>query len=235
MDTKPTTTNTATSVDDVVATLVVKRDALALRRTHAEQEVRVCNPQIGALTRRISAIQDATAVLAGLPSLAPEQEWLDHLTAWRQTLRDELSLRIGDPQTPGLQQNLTLSISAIDVGLGAVDGTGYHLTTLRLGALMRDAGYEPVGANPNTHYSGEMPWFGSLPEVERRIASIRKQRVDAQAQLDEALLDDAARAKRDAELKARRDALKTAPQRKVRGDGSEYDRYPDGRVVEVTN
>lgn len=35
--------------------------------------------------------------------------------------------------------------------------------------------------------------------------------------------------------KVRRDALNAAPQRKTRGDGSQYDRYPDGRVVEVAS
>jgi hypothetical protein len=35
--------------------------------------------------------------------------------------------------------------------------------------------------------------------------------------------------------KVRRDAFNAAPQRKVRGDGSQYDRYPDGREVEVSS
>jgi len=48
------------------------------------------------------------------------------------------------------------------------------------------------------------------------------------------LLDDDERAKRDAESKARRAALDALPERKTRGDGTMYDRYPDGRRVEVT-
>lgn len=79
-----------------------------------------------------------------------------------------------------------------------------------------------------------MPWFGSLPEVERRIQQLTTQRAEAQARLDEALLDDAERERLAAEDKARRAALNAAPQRKVRGDGSQFDRYPDGRMVEVS-
>ena len=126
--------------------------------------------------------------------LAPEQEWLDHLIGWRKTLCDELLALpspIRDSHTLGVQRNLTLSIKTIDVGVAVVNGTGYDLTTLRLGALMREAGYEPTGADPHRNYRGVMPWFGSMPEVERRIQQLTKQRDDAQAMLDEALLDDA--------------------------------------------
>ncbi len=112
--------------------------------------------------------------------------------------------------------------------------TVYDLVTLRLGQLMREAGYEPAGADADRSFSGVMPWFGSLPEVERRIANLQKQRDDAQARLDEALLDDEMRIEREAEATARREAVNALPTRKVRGDGSMYDRFPDGRVVEVT-
>lgn len=173
-----------------------------------------------------------------MPPLDPEQKWFDQLTAWRKTLCHELLAlppRIRDSHTLGVQRNLTLSIKTIDFGIDVVNGTGYDLTTLRLGELMRDAGFEPAGADRDRNYSGEMPWFGSLPDVERRIAALQKQRDDAQARLDEAMLDDAQRERLAAESKARRDALSAAPQRKTRGDGSQYDRYPDGRVVEVTS
>jgi hypothetical protein len=66
--------------------------------------------------------------------------------------------------------------------------------------------------------------------VEDRIRKLLiKRRDDAQARLDEALLDDAERE----QLAAQRAARNAMPQRKTRGDGSQYDRYPDGRVVEV--
>jgi hypothetical protein len=230
-------TETTSTVDDVLAKLQAELDGLNIRRIEAQQEANACVPRMDVLRQRFSAIQVATTVLAGLAPLDPEQEWLDRLTAWRQTLRDELLTlppRIRSDKDLGRQQNLTLSIRTIEFGIGAGKDSGYDLTNLRLGHLMREAGYEPVGADPDRNFSGVMPWFGSLPEVQRRIAALQKQRDDAQARLDEALLDDDARERLAAEGKARRDALNAAPQRKVRGDGSEYDRYPDGRVVEVS-
>ena len=108
------------------------------------------------------------------------------------------------------------------------------LTTLKLGALMVADGYEIVGADPARYYGGGLPWFGSLPEVQRRLEDLDRRREEAQAALDEALLDDDVRAKRDAEAAANIAALNAQPQRKMRGDGTMYDKYPDGRRVEVT-
>ena len=61
-----------------------------------------------------------------------------------------------------------------------------------------------------------------MPQVDRRIANLQKQREEAQALLDEALLDDAARAERDVATKARSDALNAMPQRKTRADGASH-------------
>jgi hypothetical protein len=36
----------------------------------------------------------------------------------------------------------------------AYTDSGYDVTTLRLGAPMREAGFEPVGADANRHFSG---------------------------------------------------------------------------------
>ena len=120
-------------------------------------------------------------------------------------------------------------------GPDVVNGSGWDLTTLRLGALMRESGYEPTGADPDRHFSGVMPWFGSLPQVERRIADLKKQRAEAEARLDNALLDDAERERRAAENKAHIAAENARPVRKVRGDGSQYERHADGRIVEVAS
>jgi hypothetical protein len=203
-----------------------------------QRELDTCVARMAVLTQRMTVIRIASSTLASLPPLAPEQRWLDLLTAWRKTLSDELAALpspIRDSHTLGEQQNLMLSIQVIDVGLGVIRDSGFDLTTLRLGALMREAGYEPVDADPERHYSGVMPWFGSMPEVEQRIADLQQQRDAAQAQLDEALLDDNERERRAAEARARHDALNAAPVRKVRNDGSQFDRYPDGRRVEVTS
>ena len=99
------------------------------------------------------------------------------------------------------------------------------MATLALGELMREAGYAPEGADPNSNFAGVMPWGGSLRDIERHAKDVTKRRDAAQATLDDALLDDDERAKRDAEAKARRAALDALPTRKVRGDGSQYDRY----------
>ena len=225
------------TIDERLAQLAEEFAALKLRRTRAEQEIDECVARMDLLNQRSTAIQVASTALAGLPPVTPEQEWLDNLmTKWRPVLCDELlSIKspIRDAYTLGVQTNLSLSIRVVDFGLGVLKDTGYDLTTLRLGQLMREAGFEPAGADPDRHYVGVMPWFGSLPEVERRIMNLQKERDEAQARLDEALLDDTERERRAAEAKAQRETRNAAPQRKVRGDGSQYDRYPDGRVVEV--
>jgi hypothetical protein len=106
------------------------------------------------------------------------------------------------------------------------------LETLRLGQLMREAGYVE-GPKAKNQATGRLPWLRAMPEVERRLNALHQERANAQARLDESLLNDAERERLAAEDRARCDAFNAAPRRKTRGDGSQYDRYPDGRVVEV--
>jgi len=190
------------------------------------------------LDRRIGNAKMAETTLASLPPVSPDQAWLDHLEAWRKVLCAELLAlpnRIRDAHTLGVQTNLTLSIRCIDFGPGVFKNSGYDLPNTRLGELMRAAGYEPEDADPDRNYSGVMPWFGTLPKVEERVKRHAARRAAAQSMLDDALMGDTERTKRDAESKARRDALNALPTRKVRGDGTMFDRYPDGRCVEVTS
>ena len=80
-----------------------------------------------------------------------------------------------------------------------------------------------------------MPWFGTLAEVSARITTLRTRKAGAEVLLTEATLDDAARAKLDQERAvevARRNAL---PTKKTRGDGSQYWKYADGHIVEITD
>ncbi len=210
--------------------------ALDISRTEAQYTVDACVARMEVLAWRISAIEVATTALAGLPSIDPEQEWLAYLATWRQTLCDELiaiKSPIRDAHVIGVRRNLELSILTIDRGVHILTGTGYDLTNLRLGQLMIEAGYEVIGADPDRNYSGTLPWLGSIKEVERRMQEVERRRVVAQAALDDALLADDERMQREAEATARRDALNKLPTRKVRDDGSMYDRYSDGRVVEV--
>ena len=98
------------------------------------------------------------------------------------------------------QQGLRLSIVNIDRGCSywpnGAPGLGAPLVE-----LIQAAGYEPSAASPG------VAWFGGLPEVEHRIGQWTKERDDAQAALDKAMLDDDARAKQDAESVARRDRI----------------------------
>jgi hypothetical protein len=186
------------------------------------------------LDGRIHALRVAISTRASLPSLDHLTQWRDQLTTWRQILCDEvaaLPARLSTGHQIGVAQNLMLSIRFIDGG--SVDGTGYALETLRLGALMREAGY--VAAAPVDGQSiGRLPWFGALPEVEYRIREVTKRRAESQAALDDAMLDDAERERLARERAVRVTAANAGPQRKTRGDGTQYDKYPDGRIVEVT-
>lgn len=103
---------------------------------------------------------------------------------------------IRDSHTLGVQINLKLSIRCCDVGPDqALRDSGYALATTRVGRLLQDAGY---AANE---------WLGSLPEVERQLADRAKKQAVAEAVVAESLLTDDERAARDADAKARRDAL----------------------------
>lgn len=167
--------------------------ALTQARERAQRDVESLFDLEEAAVRRLSAAQVAVTKLKGLPATDRDEKWLSELTQWRKILCDEiLSLpqRLSSDQDIGTLQNLKLSIVVIDRGLGILFNTGYDLTTLRLGQLMREAGYEAIGAEPRRHYSGVMPWFGSLPEVTDRIAAIEQQREEAQRRLDAALSPD---------------------------------------------
>lgn len=196
-------------INERLAQLTQESAALATSRARAEREAATYIAQTGALAHRISTIQVATTTLAGLPALAPEQEWLAHLTAWRKALCDELlalPARIRDKAGLHRQENLTFSIRLIDFGLRVVSfGPVVDLSPLRIGELMAEAGYATSGPE----LQGSHGWLGSNSEVEGRIRNITRQRAAAQAQLDEALMDDDARAKADAEGAACRETLRT--------------------------
>lgn len=191
------------------------------------------------LDLRANAIVRASARLAALAEAdavaAADQKWLEYLAAWRQFLCDEflaLPPRIETRNDEGKYQNLKLSITAIDRGLGVLKGSGYALETLRLGALMRDSGFQPAPAVDGQAFD-RLPWYGSVAETEDRIKDLGKERAAAQTELDDALEDDTTRARVTAHAANRAAELNAGPQRKTRGDGSQFDKYPDGRRVEV--
>lgn len=227
------------TLDDLIAARAAIPDDDSLPASTTRAELANIQRQRALLDRRIHHARDAASTLAALPSDAADQHWLDQLNGWRQVLCDQLLAlpsRIRDAHTLGVQTNLTISIRAIDFGPAyALKDAAYSLTTLRLGALMKDSGYTVVGADPGRNYAGELPWHGSIKEVEQRITDRARRRATAQAQLDDALLDDDERAKRDASSDMRRARLNAEPQLKTRGDGSQYLKYPDGRRVEVAS
>ena len=149
------------------------------------------------LENRIVTLRAAITALANLdPRIVAATEWRDFLTAWRKVLCDEL-LALPPAHTAnerdlrlGKAQNLTFSIQCLDRGIGVLADTGWALNTLRLGELMREAGYRE-GPRIENQVHGEMAWFGSLSETERRLRDLEQQRSVAQAQLDAAMREPA--------------------------------------------
>ena len=110
----------------------------------------------------------------------------------RKQLCDELfdvPSPIRTAQARAAHRTLTLSIQVLDRGPGVLADTGCALETLRLGQLMREAGYEQNVPPPSGEIGLRLPWFGSIPEVTRRIRKLEERKKDAQARLDAALAD----------------------------------------------
>jgi len=187
---------------------------------------------------------DAPGAATRCPS-RPSREWIPAQTAMafdRTSPSREIVARLcrGAPPThdtydEALAANLTLSIKVIDEGLPVLEKSTYDLTTIRLAKLMIEDGYGIIGRDPRINFLGTLPWHGSIPEVEERIATVERRRAEAQSALDDALLSDEERAARDAQADIRRAEANAAPTRKVRGDGSQYLKHVDGKIEEVTS
>jgi hypothetical protein len=210
------------TVDDALSRLQAELDALPHPDDVTPRDLPAYAARQSTLVARIDILRRAPRELADaeaqLPVLTKQR---DHLVAWRQQLCDELLAmppRIRDAMTLGRVQSIKLSLVAIDRGRVPSDAM-VTLGQTRLGALMRE--------------SGVVGWFGSLPDVERKITLLTQRKNEAAAQLADALLDDDARAAKAAERAKYVAEMNARPQRKTRGDGSQYDKYPDGRVVEV--
>jgi hypothetical protein len=174
----------------------------------------------------IAGAEHAKARLAELdPQISAATKWRDDLNAWRERLSAQL-LALPPTRDRALiehAQGLTVSIRAIDHGCtywpNGAPGLGGSLV-----AMIQDAGYTPAPG------AAGVAWHGSLTGVEERLKVLTRKRDEAQAALADALLDDETRARRSAEAQAR---AANTPVRKTRADGSQYDKYPDGRRVEV--
>lgn len=184
-----------------------------------------------ALEARRLSIQRTTAMLADLEgTITTEEQWGAHLEAWRAMLCTELLAfprRVSGVEL-GRRQNVELSIITIDRGLQPHGQ--WTLETLRLGALMREAGYVE-GPKVDNQVHGPLPWFGSLPDVERRLADLRRQRDNWQRALDDALMDPDTLAQRNRGVA---EAARAQGTLKTRGDGSTYRKFADGTTEEVS-
>ena len=169
------------------------------------------------LDYRLSTARIAQRTIDEGESFVP---WHAHLHEWRAVLCSELLAlppRIRDTHLLAVQRSLDLSIQVIDFGIDLLDGTGLALVDLRVGELIAAAGYEPG------------TWQGSLPEVEL----IAARREAARSTLEEALLDDDERERREAEAKALRDAY-NGMRVKIGADGrSLVARRDDGSELPV--
>ena len=175
--------------------LETKIAELDVRRLQTQADVVACVAQIDALSQRISDVQVASTALGGLPPLDPLPKWRDHLPVWRENFVKQLLAIAPDDRdraTQELQQGLRLSIRNVDAGCGYWPN-GAPMIGIPLAEAIAAAGYEPPANRPG------VAWYGNLQEVEHRIKQWTKQRDEAQAALDNALLDDDERAKQDAE------------------------------------
>jgi hypothetical protein len=184
MTTKSTSTiDTKSTVEAKLADLERQRDALPDPVT-LEREVAAAYQRRSAFDVQMQTIRSAVATLANVePRIVAEQKWQDFLTTARKTCCDELLAMPPrrDDRELGRARNLELSIAKIDRDV-VVDP--WTLETLRLGELIREAGYVEGPKIENQVY-GRLPWFGSLPEVERRLKALQEERSIAQARLDE--------------------------------------------------
>ncbi len=221
-----------TDIETALAELLAYRESLdpvGLRR-EADAAVARVEAEAALADTRIAALQHGKIARAYLvPQLeTAKTRHRDTMISARQVLCDELiessRQRHPDAGELGRQENLKQSILAIDYGIS----DRHALNTLRLGELLRGAGFQ-VGPTQQGATFGEMEWHGSLPEIHAHIRRLEMQLAEAEARIADALLDDAGRQQQQADIAARN----AQPQRKVRGDKSQYDRYPDGRVVEV--
>jgi hypothetical protein len=162
------------------------------------------------LQQRLTRLNDAAAAWQASRVNEADVRWRDHLVAWRQTLVDErlqIKSPIRNPVLKGREQNLALSLRTIDRGLRALADAAYSLVTLRLGELMIASGYDIEGADPSVNYLGQLPWRGSLSDVEARLAKAASTRASVDTALADTLLSDDDRAARDADANARRAAF----------------------------
>lgn len=227
-----TPTTIETRLAELTQARAARKDEQDLDRTLTMRQVRAYLAETALLDRRIVTIRTAAEALAALPTLDADTQWLAHLTTWRTTLRDELltvPARVRDKATIEWQQGLTWSIRLIDFGFGIAPLGIVTLAPARVGVLMAAAGY----ATSDPELRGPRGWRGSIKDVERRIKTLTRQRAEAHAALDAALLTDEERTAQEAETQAYRDVLNSM---NIRGGPDGLRAYtPDGDPLDVAD
>lgn len=215
---------------DLTTQRAERLDPLDYPRTWTQRQVNVYEAETARINAEIVDFEARVAAHAALPPPEPDQQWLAHLTSWRQTIDAELLAmppRIRNNKELEQQQRLTFSIRLIDFGLGVSTlGPIVSLSSTRVGDLMAASGYVTDGPA----LRGPNGWRGALPETEKRIKTLTKQRTAAQAALDAALLTDEERATREDEHRAFRETLRTMHIR-MNGTGTGLVAYTDDDEV----
>ena len=163
------------------------------------------------IRQQLAEFESVAAQWAAAPSdTGADPTWLQHLTAWRQTLCEELltiKSPIRDPEVKLRSDRLVWSIRLIDHGLSIAPKNLpiVDLSPTPIGVFMRAAGYEVQGEG----LRGPRGFRGSIREVERRVKLQTAERVALKKMLDRLLISDDERAQMDAESQAQRDALAT--------------------------
>jgi hypothetical protein len=220
------------TLEELIAARATRKEYgdLPLQMTRDEANAYLAKTEL--LDRRIGHARGARSTLADLtPKLEPHVKWRDLLVQWRENFCQQLLAlprHDRDRATQERRQALLLAVANVDRG-AMVWPNGAYMLGAPLAEAIAAARYEAPAERPGPY------WGGSLPEVKKRIDDLQRRIDAARAQLDEALLDDAARAARDAASAERAAAARALPVRKTRADGTQYDKYPDGRRVEVTS
>ncbi|MEP7310157.1 MAG: hypothetical protein ABJA98_32020 [Acidobacteriota bacterium] len=222
------TRETETELASMLDPLDIPGDWTERQRLAYEERRTALRSQI--VERRASATEraNANATLVSLDhELAETIRWRDFLIPTRKTLCDELLMpRTRSRADQEVQQILRYAIHTIDFGPKQLLGASvYTLRSTPLGELMIAAGYTPTD-NPNHAVYSGLPWRGSLPEVEKTLLDLTSRRTVAQTQLVLA-------SRSPEEVATAREERAKRPDRKTRGDGTQFDKYPDGTIVEV--
>jgi hypothetical protein len=177
---------TATTLDAATVTATINAQLAALGDVsdvpNTERAQAAFHRDRSALLGRLKTIPSCQRALDQIsPELDRLATWLRHLQVWRSELDEARS-----GCAPRARHNLELSARVLLHGYAALDGSGYELTTLRLGELMQRDGFVPVDRDEGR--SPELPWYGSLREVEQKVRALTAERDEHAVRLERALI-----------------------------------------------